>query len=152
VARAVIATHGTERHGLALAMAEALERGTVPTADGIREEREAVVRQLRDGTEGMKPYGERMFLRRVYMNFTGAEIRRISEGSGPLLERLPDDAARICVQETLVRLHRGTSYPEPSPWRARHDDVARATAGWDWARGSKCEREHVSKDQVDKLA
>ncbi len=134
VARAVVATHGTERHGLALAMAEALERGTVPAADAIRKERKAVVARLGEGTEGMGFHAERTFLRRVYANFTDAEIRGISEGRGPLLERLPDAAARAGVRETLVRLHRDTAYPEPSPWRGRHDAVARA-AGLDVERG-----------------
>ncbi|MCY3996778.1 MAG: hypothetical protein OXF07_11590 [Rhodobacter sp.] len=89
-----------------------------------------MVERLREGTEGMGSYVERTFLRRIYRNFTGAEIREISEGHGPLLERLPDGAARTRVRETLARLHRDPSYPEPSPWRARYDDVARA-AGLD---------------------
>ena len=134
VARAVVATHGSERHGLALAMAEALERGTTNSADGIRKEREAVLGQLRQGARELDPYDERVLLRKVYRNFTGAEIREISEGRGPLLARLPDDRARARVKEELVHLHRDTGYPEPSPWRARHDAVARAT-GVDRYRG-----------------
>ena len=126
VARAVVATHGTDRQYLALAMAEALERGTTDTADGIRKEREAVLGQLQHGIEGLDTIQERSMLRRVYRCFTGAEIRELSEGRGPLLEGVADDAARTRVREELVRLHRDAPYPEPSPWRARHDAVARA--------------------------
>ena len=136
VARAVVATHGTERHGLALAMAAALERGTTPTADGLRKERETVLGQLQDGTEKMNSYQERTFLRRVYRSFTGAEIREISEGRGALLQRLPDNAGRARARETLVHLHREVTYPEASPWRGRHDAVARA-AGLDRHLGAE---------------
>ena len=134
VARAVVATHGTDRHGLALAMAEALERGTTPAADGIRKEREAVLGQLRDGTGDLASYDRRTLLRKVYRSFTGAEIREISEGRGPLLGRLPDDRARGRVREELMRLHRDIGYPEPAPWRARHEAVARS-AGADRHQG-----------------
>ena len=127
VARAVIATHGTERHELAMAMAEALERGTTTTADGIRKERAAVLGQLQQGTRNLGSYDERLLLRRVYRNFTGAEVREICEGRGPVLERLPDSKARAMVREEMVHLHGDTRYPEPSPWRARHDALAKAT-------------------------
>ena len=130
VARAVIASHGTERHELAMAMAEALERGTTPSADGIRKERAAVLGQLQQGTRDLGSYAERLLLRRVYRSFTGAEVREICEGRGPVLGRLPDGKARAVVKEEMVRLHGDTRYPEPSPWRARHDAVARA-AGLD---------------------
>ncbi|MDE0345711.1 MAG: hypothetical protein OXI66_08010, partial [Boseongicola sp.] len=127
VARAVLATHGTARQELAMAMAEALERGTTPSADGIRKERAAVLGQLKQGTRDLGSYDERLLLRRVYRNFTGAEVREICEGRGPVLERLSDGKARATVKEEMVHLHGDTRYPEPSPWRARHDALAKAT-------------------------
>ena len=126
VARAVLATHGTARQELAMAMAEALERGTTPSADGIRKERAAVLGQLEQGTRDLGSYDERLLLRRVYRNFTGAEVREICEGRGPVLERLSDGKARATVKEEMVQLHGDTRYPEPSPWRARHDALAKA--------------------------
>ena len=134
VARAVVATHGSDRHELALAMAEALERGTTNPADDIRKERETLLGHLQGGAKGLDSMEERALLRRVYGSFTGAEIREICEGRGRMLERLPDGAARSKVQEGMLRLHRDTMYPEPSPWRARHDAVARS-AGLDRGHG-----------------
>ena len=49
VARAVVATRGTESEGLASAMAKALERGTTVTADRILKERAAVLAELSGG-------------------------------------------------------------------------------------------------------
>ena len=126
VAHAVVATHGTDRHELALAMAEALERGTTATADDIRKERETLFGHLQVGTKRLDSLEERALLRRVYGSFTGTEIREICEGRGRFLERLADGAVRAKVQEEMLRLHRDTMYPEPSPWRAQHDAVARA--------------------------
>ncbi len=82
VARAVVATRGTEWHGLALAMAEALERGTVPTADAIRKERKAVVARLGEGTEGMGPYAERTFLTTVCGIHPAGRPEAFISGSG----------------------------------------------------------------------
>ena len=126
VARAVVATHGTERHGLAQAMAEALERGTTAGADDIRKERQAVLGALREGAQPREGTREQAFLRRVYENFTASEVREICEGRGPHLARLPDDAARVRVRGGMLNLHREIGSPEPSPWRARHAAVARA--------------------------
>ena len=126
VARAVVATHGTERNGLARAMADALELGATDSADGIRKEREALLGQLQHGTEGMSGLQERELLRRVYRSFTGAEIRDLSEGRGSLLGRLPHGGARTRVPETVLKLHSDVTYPETSPWRGRHDSLARA--------------------------
>ena len=117
------------RHGsadLALAMAEALERGTTHTADEIRKEREELLGQLQLGTEGLSDLQERSVLRRVYASFTGAEIRDLSEGRGALLKRLPDAAARERVRETVLKLHSDVTQPEPSPWHARHMAIARS--------------------------
>ena len=127
VARAVVATHGTERHGLARAMADALERGATDPADDIRKEREEVLGRLQKGIRDLDSYDERVLLRKVYRRFTAAEIRELSEGRGSLLERLPDARARDRVRKELVYMHRDVGYPEPSPWRGRHDAVARAT-------------------------
>ncbi len=130
VARAVVATRGTGRHGLALAPAQALERGTPPTADSIRRERDAVMGQLRDGTEIVDPYEGRPFLRRVYRSYIAAETIEMSEGRGQLLRRLADGASRTRVRDRLLSLHRDVTYPEASPWRRHHDAIARA-AGLD---------------------
>ncbi len=92
VARAVVATHGTERHGLALAMAEALECGATPAAEDFRKERKALVAQLQEGPKSMETFQERSLLRRIYRSFTAAEVRALSQGRGAILERLPDDA------------------------------------------------------------
>ena len=126
VARAVVATHGTERQHLAEAMAEALERGTTPGADDIRKERLAVLGALREGAETRDEIQEDALLRRVYGNFTGAEVREICEGRGGHLARLPDDAARARVRDGMLHLHRDIGSPEPSPWRRQHVAVARA--------------------------
>ena len=92
VARAVVATRGTERHELAMAMAEALERGTTATADEIRTERTALVAELqRDGPEDEDPFSrsrrEQALLRRVCASFTGAEVRAMCDGGGPVIAR-----------------------------------------------------------------
>ena len=126
VAHAVVATRDTDRHGLALAMADALERGTTPSAEAIRKQRQTLLGQLQEGTEDLSELRERSILRQVYRNFTGAEIHELSEGRGPLLARLPGDKERAQVRDTLQQLHSNVHYPEPSPWRARHDVVARA--------------------------
>ena len=126
VARAVVATHGTERHGLAQAMAEALERGTTAGADDIRKERQAVLGALREGAAPRDEIKEDALLRRVYGNFTASEVREICEGRGPHLARIPDDAARVRVRDGMLHLHREIGSPEPSPWRARHAAVARS--------------------------
>ncbi len=147
VARAVVATRGTDRHGLALAMAEALERGSTPTADRIRKEREALLGQLQEGTENLKESQERSILRRVYRNFTGAEIHELSEGRGALLERLPGEKERAQVRDTLQKLHSDVHYPEPSPWRARHDVVARA-AGHERGTGQATGRDRGGGAEV----
>ena len=130
VARAVVATPGTGRHGLALGPAQALERGTPPTADSIRRERDAVLGQLRDGTEIVDPYEARLFLRRVCRSYNAAETIEMSEGRGQLLRRLADGASRTRVRDRLLSLHRDVTYPEASPWRGHHDAIARA-AGLD---------------------
>ena len=126
VARAVVATAGTDRHDLAQAMAEALERGTTTTADGIRKEREALLGELQDGPRAKETSREWALLRRIYGSFISADVRAMCEGRGPFLDRLPDDAARKRVQEAVLKLHREATYPEPSPWRGLHNAVARA--------------------------
>ena len=126
VARAVIATHGTERHGLAQAMAEALERGTTPTADGIRKERKALVAELQEGPKTRDSSRHRSLLRRIYRNFTAAEVRELSRGAGATLERLPDTAARKRAVEAVQQLHSKTWRTEPSPWRERQRALARS--------------------------
>ena len=126
VARAVIATHGTERHGLAQAMAEALEQGTTPTAEGIRSERRALVAELQEGPKTRDSSRHRSFLRRIYRNFTAAEVRELSRGAGATLERLPDTAARQRAVEAVRQLHGKTWRTEPSPWRDRHRALARS--------------------------
>ena len=126
VARAVVATHGTERHGLALAMAEALERGTTPTAEGIRSERRALVAELQEGPKTRDSSRHRSLLRRIYRNFTAAEVRELSRGAGAALERLPDTAARQRAVEAVRQLHGKTWRTEPSPWRDRHRALARS--------------------------
>ena len=126
VARAVVATHGTERHGLALAMAEALERGTTPTAEGIRSERKALVAELQEGPKSRETFEERSLLRRIYRNFTAAEVRELSRGAGAALERLPDGAAREQAVKAVQQLHRRSWSTEPSPWQARHRTLARS--------------------------
>ena len=126
VARAVVATHGTERHGLALAMATALELGTPETADGIRKERTALIAELRELPKSMETFRERSFLRRIYRSFTAAEIRELSQGRGAVLDRLPDDAARAQAARAVQRLHGRTWATEPSPWQGRHRALARS--------------------------
>ena len=126
VARAVVATHGTERHGLALAMAEALERGTTPAAEGIRNERKALVAELQEGPQTRDSSQHRSLLRRIYRNFTAAEVRELSRGAGAILERLPDAAARKRAVEAVRQLHGKTWRTEPSPWQARHRALARS--------------------------
>ena len=126
VARAVLATHGTERHELALALADTLERGATREAGEVRKERGALFGQMNKGLEGMDKREERAFLRRVYASFTGAEIRDLSEGRGALMERLPDAAARARVRKTVLKLHSDVTQPEPSPWQARHMAIARS--------------------------
>ncbi|MDE0698861.1 MAG: AAA family ATPase [Boseongicola sp.] len=127
VARAVIATHGTERHELALAMAESLERGTVPEVRDLRMERAAVLGQLQAGTEAKDARTDRALLQRVYASFTGAEVRELAEGRGALLERLPDAPTRERVRETVLKLHRDAAPAGPAPWRGRHVAIGRAT-------------------------
>ena len=129
-ARAVVATRGTERQELALAMAEALERGTVPSAEGLRKERGALLAELqRDAPEGESPTGrshrEWTLLRRVCASFTGAEVRQMCEGKGPVMERLPGDAARKRAKAKLRALHRENVSCDPSPWRRRQETLGR---------------------------
>ena len=83
VARAVVATHGTERHGLAQAMAEALERGTTAGADDIRKERQAVLGALREGAQPREGTREQAFLRRVYRELHRLGGPRDLRGQGP---------------------------------------------------------------------
>ena len=130
VARAVIATRGTKRNELALAMADALKLGTTATADEIRDERTELVAELqRDAPEGERQVSrslrDQTLLRRVCASFTGAEVRAMCEGGGPVLERLPG-SAREKVRERVLGLHRGIEAWNPSPWRGRQEAVARA--------------------------
>ena len=145
VARVVVATRGTERHELALAMAEALKLGTTATADEIRDERAALVAELqREGPEDEDRIGqslrEKRLLRRVCASFTGAEVRAMCEGGGPVLERLPG-GAREKVRETVLGLHRRTVPGDPSPWRRRQEAVAREF-GLVRDRGAERDRGH----------
>ena len=126
VARAVVATHGAERHGLALAMAEALERGTTPTADGIRNERKALIAELQEGPKSRETFEERSLLRRIYRNFIAAEVRELSRGADAALDGLPDEAAREQAVKEVQQLHRKSWSTEPSPWQARHRTLARS--------------------------
>ena len=126
VARAVVATHGTDRHGLALAMASALELGTPETADGIRKERTALLAELQELPKSMETFRERSFLRRIYRSFTAAEIRELSQGRGDVLERLSDDTAREKTAKAVQRLHGRTWATEPSPWQGRHRALSRS--------------------------
>ena len=130
VARAVVATRGTEREGLASAMAEALGRGTTATAAEIRKERAAVLAELHaDWAEGEGTIGwtarEQEVLRRVSACFTGAEVRGMCEGKGPVMERLPGDAARTRVRDVMRQLQLATSSSDPEPWRARQKALVR---------------------------
>ena len=121
------ARHG--RHGLALAMAEGLERGTTATADGILKERAAVLAELQadwlesEGTIGMMVREEEV-LRRVSACFTGAEVRDMCEGKGPVMDRLPGDAARTRVRDVMRKLQLEQS-SDPAPWRARQETLVR---------------------------
>ena len=129
VARAVVATRGTEREGLAPAMAEALGRGTTATAAEIRKERAAVLAELQaDWAEGEGTIGwmvrEEAVLRRVSACFTGAEVREMCEGKGPVIERLPGDAARTRVRDVMRNLQLARS-SDPAPWRARQETLVR---------------------------
>ena len=118
--------HGTERHELALMLADTLERGATRATAEVRKERGALFGQLHKGVEAMDAREERAFLRRVYASFTGAEIRDLSEGRGALMERLPDPGARERVRQTVLKLHSDVTQPEPSPWQARHMAIARS--------------------------
>ena len=145
VARAVVATRGTEGHGLASAMAEALGFGSTETADGILKERAAVLVELqRDAPEGESPDGrslrEMRLARRVHARFTGAEVRGMCEGKGPIMEWLPGDAARTRVREAMLGLHRETWSWDPSPWRARHDGIALSLGGAEREHGAERDR------------
>ena len=142
VARAVVATRGTEGHGLALAMAEALERGTTATADGILKERGAVLAALQRAAPAGESDLERSLrearlARRVHASFTGAEVRDMCEGKGPVMEWLPGDAARTRVRQAMLGLHRETWSWDPSPWRARHDGVALSLGGAERGHGAE---------------
>ena len=129
VARAVVATRGTDSEGLASAMAEALERGTTSTAAEIRKERAAVLSELQadwresEGTIGWMVREEEV-LRRVSASFTGAEVREMCEGKGPVMDRLPGDAARTRVRDVMQKLQLVTS-SDPAPWRARQETLVR---------------------------
>ncbi len=129
VARAVVATRGTEGEALASAMAEALERGTTATASEIRKERAAVLAELQadwpesEGTIGMMVREDEV-LRRVSASFTGAEVRSMCEGKGPVMDRLPGDAARTRVRDIMRNLQLATS-SDPEPWRARQKTLVR---------------------------
>ena len=145
VARAVVATRGTDGHGLALAMAKALELGTTDTAAGILKERGAVLAELqRDAPEGESPdrrsLRESRLARRVHTSFTGAEVRGMCEGKGPVMEWLPGDAARTRVRQAMLGLHRETWSWDPSPWRARHDAVALSLGGAERGHGAERDR------------
>ncbi|MDE0698981.1 MAG: AAA family ATPase [Boseongicola sp.] len=130
VARAVVATRGTEGEGLASAMAEALGCGTTATADGILKERAAVLAELQadwpegEGTIGMM-VREEAVLRRVSASFTGAEVREMCEGKGPVMDRLAGDAARTRVRHVMRKLQLATPSSDPAPWRARQKTLVR---------------------------
>lgn len=151
VARAVVAMHGTERQDLAEAMAQALERGTTAGADDIRKERQAVLGALRTGAEPRDETQEDALLRRVYGNFTGAEVRETCEGRGPHLARLPDDAARACAPGCCTCTARsGLRNPPPgaastSPWRAHSASATVASA-------PRCERAWSPKPELSGFA
>ena len=130
VARAVVATRGTEGEGLASAMAEALGRGTTATAAEIRKERAAALAELQaDWAEGEGTIGwtvrEEAVLRRVSACFTGAEVRGMCEGKGPVMDGLPGDAARTRVRDVMRQLQLATSSSDPEPWRARQKTLVR---------------------------
>ena len=144
-ARAVVATRGTDRHGLAQAMTEALERGTVPSAEGLRKEREALLAELqRDAPEGESGIGksirERTLLRRMHASFTGAEVRQMCEGKGPVMERLPGAAARTRARDAMQELHRKAMTWDPSPWRGRHDALTRTFGVAERRQVPECDR------------
>ena len=143
VARAVLASHGNKaRNGLALAMATALELGTTATADEIRKERTALLTELQEGPKSMDSSRERSLLRRIYRNFTSAEVRELSQGRGPFMEGLPDKARAQAVQ-AVQRLHKKSWPTEPSPWRVRYDTLVRAFGaerGGDRDRGRRRDR------------
>ena len=129
VARAVVATRGTEGHGLALVMAEALELGTTAEAAEIRSERAALPGELSrhepETAEIEGPDRAQAFLRRVCASFTGAEVREMCEGKGPVMERLPAGAARERAKATLHALHREAMSRDPSPWCRRQETLGR---------------------------
>ena len=123
VARAVVAARGTEGGELASAMAEALGRGTTRPADAVRKARGAALAELQ--AEWRESEGtirwmarEQAVLRRVSACFTGAEVRQMCEGKGPVMDRLPGDAARTRVRDVMRSLQLARS-SEPEPWRAR---------------------------------
>ena len=114
VARAVVATRGTEGHELAMAIAEALELGTTATADEIRDERAALVAELqRDGPQDEDRFDrsdrEQDLLLRVCASFTGAEVRAMCDGKGAVARDFG------LVRDRGAERDRGM-YPEIEPW------------------------------------
>ena len=77
-----------------------------------------------EGTIGMM-VREDAVLRRVSASFTGAEVREMCEGKGPVMKWLPGDAARTRVRDVMRKLQLATPSSDPEPWRARQETLVR---------------------------
>jgi len=123
VARVVVATRDHERHAFALRMADALRCGTVPPADTIRAERQAVLTELSRPMGHLAKREKVALVRRVHESFAVTETLQICNGRGPLPETLESPEARANVRDGFRSLFT-VSVPGPAPWARTHEALA----------------------------
>ena len=103
-ARIEVATKGTKYEETGRFPGMALEFGTVDEAADIRAERETLSSELAKPGMELETFRKVRLLERCFRSFTVSEMQGLSEGKGPLLEALPDEAARTQAAENFNAL------------------------------------------------
>ena len=123
VARALVVSEGTRNADTAQKMAKALSFGTVPAAEKIRTQQQALLAEMAQPREDDSGKEKIRLAQRLYRCLTFVEIRQICDGRGPLLKTLKSEADRAQVASNFKALH-STLIAGPAPWVGVHREVA----------------------------
>ena len=122
VARAVVATKGTQDEEVARGLEGGLRLGWVPAATRIRAEQEQIVDKLSRPMDQLGELERAELTQRVYRMFPEDELRAVSRGEGPAATAARDPEAKSRLVENFRSLH-AEPVDLPTPWRGLHVEI-----------------------------
>ena len=122
VARAVVATAGTQDEEVARGLERGLRLGWVPAATTIRMEQEQIVGKLSKPMDDLGELERAELTDRIYRTFPEDELRAVSRGEGPAASAARDPEAKARLVGNFKALH-AEPVDLPTPWRGLHVEI-----------------------------